>query len=196
MQVRSYHFQRASKPGSSNDKRTNWTGTRHKHPFARQRPGLLNGMESHRQRLAARRLSERHLIAHRLALVFLDHNEFAEGALAVRDAHGAAVKPHVQAMLMLACLAKFALAARPTRVKRDSVSRFNALHVGTHGLHCPRHFVPKHDRLLDANNAKAAMQVVVQVGPANTSRTNPYEHLVILHFGNRNRFQPQVFFRV
>ncbi len=52
--------------------------------------------------------------------------------------------------------------------------------------------MPGDEGLLEANHAKAARQVVVQIGIANTPGTNANQYLIVPHFGDLDHLETQI----
>jgi hypothetical protein len=114
----------------------------------------------------------------------------------VREGHGAAVKTHVQAVVVLACLAKAAVAARARGRDGDALAYLDAGDRCAETIHNARNFVAQSDGLFDAHSAKAAMLVVMQVGSANAAKGHIHAQLVLAQSGQFGVFNAQVFGRV
>ena len=104
---------RAGAPQAANQQRTDRATAGDQHLLAQHAAGALNRMQANRQGFGQRRLRQAQVVSHRMRLAGTDHQLLAEGALNMRERHGAAVKAHVQAMVVHAGLAKAAAAARP-----------------------------------------------------------------------------------
>ena len=111
-------------------------------------------------------------------LARLDHQQFAESTLDVRKRHGAAVKAHVQAVVVLARLAKPAVPTGPGRRNRDAVAAREPRHCDAHRFDGARDFVPQRHGLLDAHRAKATVLLVVQVRSADTTKGDAHQRLI------------------
>ena len=93
----------------------------------------------------------------------------AEGALDVRERHGAAVEAHVQALVRQALEAVRAGAAGPARRDRDPVADREALDAFPECDDPPGDLVAEDHRLAQPHGAEAAVVEVVQVGAADAA---------------------------
>jgi hypothetical protein len=103
------------RPSGDDGESSDRAAARDQHPLAQKRPGPIDGVQRHRQRLGESRLVDRDVLGDLVTLPFLGHQALPERALDVRHRHGAAVKAHVQALVLLpleAVLAALAGSAR------------------------------------------------------------------------------------
>ena len=160
--------------------------------LAQHAAGALNRMQANRQRFSQCRLGQAQVVRHRMSLAGADHQLLAEGALNVRKRHGAAVKAHVQAMVLHAGLAKTAVAARAGRRYGDALAFCKTADFRAHGLHDTGDLVAQGHGLLDAHGAKAAVLVVVQVRAANAAKSHGHQQLMLAHGGLLPVFESQI----
>ena len=118
------------------------------------------------------------MLSDRVCLVSFNDELLCEGALDVREGHGAAKEAHVQAMILLAQLAETASAARTRRRDGNALSHAEVLDVGTQAIDHTRNLMAQSHRLLDANRAKTSVLVIVQIGAANATECDFDANLV------------------
>ena len=157
-----------------------------------QGPGLPRRMQADGKRLGKGGDVQIHAGRHRESLRLGADQDLAKPALHMRHAHGAAVEPHVEAVIGLAGQAKPAMAARQAGVDRHMVAGPHTRHLGSHIGHLASDFVAQDHRLLDAHRAEAAMAVIMQVRPANPASANPHRHIVRPHGGDLRLLDAQV----
>ena len=87
----------------------------------------------------------------------------------MRETHGAAVKAHVQAMVVMPLLTEATVPARARWRNRNALSHRQAAHGFAQFRHNARDFMAQHHRLFDAHRSKPALVVVMQVGPTNAA---------------------------
>ena len=111
----------------------------------------------------------------------------------MRRPHGAAVEPHVEAVLLLAGQTELAATAGTARVDRHAIADLDPRHQRADRLNGAGRFVTENERLADANHAEAAISVIVQVGTADAAGTDPQQNLMRHDIGYRYRFQAKFF---
>ena len=153
-------------------------------------------MQTHRQRLGQCGFRQAQVVGNRVGLVTLDDDLLGKRALDVRKGHGAAVKTHVQAVVVLARLAKAAVAAGARGRNGDALALGHTAHTRAHTLDHARDLVPQCNGLLDAHGAKAAVLVVMQVRAANAAIGHIHAQLVFAQSGQFGVFDAQVFGRM
>jgi predicted secreted protein len=94
------------------------------------------------------------------------------------EPHRAAVKQHVEAVLLLALGAVAAGVARPARVHRDPHAGLDGRDLGADARHHAGDLVTEDHRLLQPHRAEAAVVIVVQVGAADAAGLDTDLHLV------------------
>src|SRR5882672_4920242 len=92
----------------------------------------------------------------------------------------------------LALEAVAALSAWETGIDRDPIARAHVRHLGADLHDLASRLVAEDHRLLDAHRAKAAMQVVVQVGPADAAGADADFHVTAAHGSNVRLLDPEV----
>jgi hypothetical protein len=162
------------------------------HALAEQRPGTVDGVQRHRQRLGHRAFAVADMVCQLVRLAGVADDALAEGALHMRHAHCAAVVAHVQAVVVLALLAIAALAAGPARADGHALAGREAGHGAAHRLDAACDLVAQHHRLLDAHRAEAAVLEVMQVRTADAAGAHAHLQLVWLEWRRVDFFDPQV----
>jgi len=122
-----------------------------------------------------------------------DYQGLAEGALDMGKTHGAAVVAHVHALIVRGLAAILATPAGTARINRHQIPHRKALHTLTQGGDAAGHLVAENHRLLDANRAKPAIVVIMQVGSADPSRFHLDKGLTFTGSRDFGFFYPQVF---
>jgi hypothetical protein len=84
-------------------------------------------------------------------------------------AHGAAIKHHVEAVVLLALLAVDTNSAGATWINCNPVSSFQGGYIGTHRRNLTSNLMAENHRFFQPNRTKAPMAIVMQVRPANAS---------------------------
>ena len=128
-----------------------------------------------------------------MGLVALDDDLLAEGALDMREGHGAAEKSHVQAVVVLASLAEAALAAGPRGRNGDPLAYLQAGDCRAHCVDHARDFMAQGHGLADAHRTKAAVLVVVQVRATDAPKGDLDPQLLGPKLGQAGVFDAQVF---
>src|SRR5260221_11734953 len=118
---------------SGDGERTDRPRPGHQHAPAGQRAGPVDGVEGDGERLAEGGLAGAERGADRKALRLVGDERFGEGALDMREAHGAAVEAHVETVIFLSGEAEAAMPAGPARIEGDAVARLDAGHAGADG---------------------------------------------------------------
>jgi hypothetical protein len=86
-----------------------------------------------------------------------------------------------------------AMTAGVARIHRDPISDADPRHVFTHFDDGSGHLVAEDHRLLEANRAKAAVLVIVEVGPADPASGQTHLDLAWARWvGRRHVFDPEV----
>lgn len=91
--------------------------------------------------------------------------------------HGRPVEAHVEALVRLSEHAVFAPGAGARGVHGHLVANSQTLDAIPHRRNHAQHLVPKGHRLADAYRAEPAMQVVVQIGSAESAIRDAHLHL-------------------
>jgi len=112
-----------------------------------------------------------------MGLVRLDHQLFTERSLDVRETHGAAVKTHVQALVVLAQLAIAAFEAGPRRRNRHALADAEAFHAFAQRRHHPGDLVAQGHRFLDAHRTETTVLEIVQIRSADAAKGDPHLQL-------------------
>lgn len=183
---------RAAEAGHQNHQRADRAAAGDQDALAEEGTGLLAGMQAHRERLGDRGFGERQLVRDRHRLRRIDRDELAKAALHMRKAHRAAEEAHVEALVAEAFLAMQALAARLARIDRNAGAGLYRSDTVTDGRDHAGDLVPQRHRLLDADDAEAAVMVVVQVGAANTAISDLDADLARGGRGIGIRIDPQI----
>jgi hypothetical protein len=132
------------------------------------------------------------VIGYRVGLMALDHDLLAKSALNVREGHGAAVKAHVQAVVVLAGLAVAAMAAGPRGRDGDALPAHKPTDFGPPAVDDARDLVAQGQGLADAHRAKAAVLVVVQVRAADATESDFNAQLLVAQRRQFGGFDAQV----
>jgi hypothetical protein len=111
-------------------------------------------------------------------------------------AHGAAVKAHVQTLILAPREAEFASVAGPARADGDALADPHALRGRAYRFDNARDFMAKHHWLAQAHDAKPAMIIIVQVRPANAADRDANANVIWAEFGDFDGFDPQILSRV
>jgi hypothetical protein len=120
----------------------------------------------------------------------------AEGALHMREAHRAAVKAHVEAMVLPALEAVAAMVARTARIDRDGRAGLDPQNLGADGLDHPRDFVAKNHRLAEAHGSKPAVVEIVQVRAADAAEGDAHANVARAERRDSCLLDPQVLRRM
>jgi hypothetical protein len=99
-------------------------------------------------------------------------------------------------MVVLACLAKTAMAAWARGRDGDTLAFDRTLNARTETIDHARNFMAQGDRLLDANGSKPAVLVIVEVRPANAAKGHIHAQLLVAQRGQFGVFDAQVFGRM
>ena len=126
-----------------------------------ERAGAGDGVERHGERLGQGGDADRHVIGNLVALSGQCDEPLAEGALDVREGHGAAVEAHVEALVRKALQAVFAGAAGAARRDGDAVADGEAFGPGADSDDAPGDLVAEDHRLAQSDGAEAAVVVIV-----------------------------------
>ena len=153
-------------------------------------------MQANRQGLCQGRLGQAQVVRNGMRLAGINDQFFAECALDVGKRHGAAVKTHKQAVVVLPSLAKLATPAGPGRGNGDALADLQAVDLAAHSLNNTRNLMAQGHRLLDAHRAKTAMLVVMQVRAANAAKSHLHQQLLLSQTRRLNVLQPQIFGRM
>ena len=139
------------------------------YPFAEQRPGAVDGVQRNREGFGKGALAERNAVSQSVTLARFGDELLAKSAIHMRHPHGAAIKAHVEALVLLALEAIFAGIARKRRRHRDPVADGEIPDAGAKFAHRAGHLMAKHHRMLDADRTKTAMIEIVEIGTADAS---------------------------
>ena len=149
-------------------------------------------MQADRQGFGQSGLGQAQVIGNRVGLVALDDQLFAERALDVGKRHGAAVKTHVQAVVVLTRLAKAAVGARARGRNGNALAHRQASHLRAQCLNDARHLMAQCNGLFDAHRAKTAVLGVMQIRAANAAIGHLHLNLMGLWRRQFARFQAQI----
>ncbi len=166
-QVGDHDFAGAGVAGDHGAEHADGAGAGDEDAAAEEGAGLADGVQADGEGLGEGGAFERH--GGRDGLGFVADQEFAEAALDVRHAHGAAVEAHVQAVLLGAFETVFARLAGQRGVDGDAISDLDRCDAGADGFDDAGHFVSEHNGLAHAHRAKAAMMIVVEIGAADAA---------------------------
>ena len=117
---------------STNEQRANRATARDKYLFAQHTTSTLNGVQAHRQGFCQCRFRQAQVLSDRVCLVSFNDELLCEGALDVREGHGAAKEAHVQTMILLSRLAEAARAAGARRRNGNALTHCEVFDV------CPK----------------------------------------------------------
>ncbi len=127
-----------------------------------------------------------------MRLRFLANEDFAERALNMREAHRAAVKPHVEALILAPFKAELASVAGTTGVDGDAVADRDAPRVRADGLDDAGDLMAEHHRLAQPHEPEAAVVVIMQIGAANAAGGDAHANVVGAEFGDVDVLDPQI----
>jgi len=142
----------------------------------RARP--CDGVQTHGEGFGQGGQGQIHVVAQGVGLIGFNHQVLSKRALNVGKAHGAAVKTHVEAVVLMPFLAVNALSAGPRWRDGHALAGAQVLHRLAHLRHDARDFVAQHHGLLQAHRAKAAMLEVMQIRAANAAVCDVDAHLL------------------
>jgi len=104
-----------------------------------------------------------------MTLPGLSDENLAKSSLNMRHWHRAAIKAHVQALVLLALQAIVASVAGPAWRNRDAVADCESRYGRTQGLDGPGDFVTEDHGLAHPHRAETAVVEIVQAGPADAA---------------------------
>jgi hypothetical protein len=110
----------------------------------------------------------------------------------VREHGCAAVEGHARAQVGAAGLARPAAPARLARVHRDPVVDPHARDLGAHLDHVARDLMSEDQGLAHREVADPALEVIVQIGAADTPRPESHPHLIRPERQGRSLLDPQL----
>ena len=115
-------------------------------------------MQRYRQRLRHGRLTGAQAIG-RHALQGVRHQNLTESALNMRERHGAAIKPHVQALVVQAFLAEAAGSARAGWRNRNQTTDLQPIDAFAQFLNDGGDLMAQHHRFTQPHGAETAMMI-------------------------------------
>ena len=127
-------------------------------------------MQRYRERFRHGRFMNGDTVPHLVALIRLGDETLTKRALNMRHGHGGAIKAHVQALVLLALQAKFAMVAGPARRYGNPVANGETGDTLSQSLDGTGHLMAEDHRLPHAHRAEAAVIVIMQVGAADATR--------------------------
>ena len=153
-------------------------------------------MQSHRKRFGERKLAQRDVPRHGIALPLAHHEVFLEHALHVRKQARAAEEFHLGAEVLAALTAIVTATTGMRRRNGDVVARFHASDAGTDRGDDAGGFVAWDQRLAHDEAAVAAFEIVVEIRTANAGGAQLQQHFARTRRGGLGRLDPQVFLGV
>ena len=88
-----------------------------------------------------------------------------------------------------------AIAAAPAgtaRIDGDTIAGSHAGHLRAHGLDPSRNFVTENHRLAQANAPEAAVEVIMEIRPADAAGLDPDSHVPRAQFRHRHRLDAKI----
>jgi hypothetical protein len=115
-----------------------------------------------------------------------------KGALDVRKGHGAAVKAHVQAMVVLPLRAKPAGMTGPRGGYGHQLARLEITGVFPKGSNHARNFMAQNHRLAQFDRSESTVMIIMEIRAADPARLHLDQHLTSGGGGNVLGFNAQV----
>ncbi|MNZ68232.1 hypothetical protein D3C78_864940 [compost metagenome] len=139
-------------------------------------------MQRHRERLGHGGLAGAQAIG-RHALQGVRHQNLTESTLNMRERHGAAIKAHVEALVVQAFLAEAAGSAGAGRRNGHQTADLQPFDALAQFFDDGRDLMAQHHRLTKPHRAEASVIVIMQIAAANSApdQTKP-------HFSRSRRF--------
>jgi hypothetical protein len=153
-------------------------------------------MQPHRKRLREGQLSQRDVASDRIALALAHHEIFLEHPLHVREQAGAAEEFHLRAEVLAPFAAVVAAPAGMRRRDGNVVTLLHARDAGPNGRDDAGRLVARNQRLAHDEAAVAALEIVVEVRPADAGGAQAQQHFARARRRRVGGFDPQVFLRV
>jgi hypothetical protein len=144
------------------------------HPVTRTRlpsndPARHDGVQDDGKGLGKGSLVDGDAVGDLVALPGFSDETLAKGALNMRHRHRAAVKAHVQALVLLALQAIVASVAGPARRNRDAVTDRKPRYRRTQRLDGPGNLMTEDHGLAHPHGAEAAMVEIMQIRSADAA---------------------------
>ena len=143
--------------------------TRDEDSLAEERAGAGDGMKRDGEGLGKGGNSCRDAFGDLVALPAFGHELLAKGALDMGHRHRAAVKAHVEAVVLLALEAIFARVARPARRDGHPVADRQPGDAATESGYAARYLMTENHRLANTDGTEASMLVVVKIRAADAA---------------------------
>ncbi|MND39747.1 hypothetical protein D3C80_304730 [compost metagenome] len=156
--------------GGNDRQRTDRPTAGDQNTFVGQCAGAVDAVQRYREGFGHGRFMDGDAIPHLVALVCFGDEALAECTLNMRHGHGGAIKAHVQALVLLALQAEFAMVAGPARRYGNTVANSQTGNPLSQSLDGTGHLMAKDHRLTHAHGAETAVIVIMQVGAADAAR--------------------------
>jgi hypothetical protein len=121
-----------------------------------------------------------------------DDKVLLKGALDMRKGHGAAVKAHVQAMVVLPFRAKGADLTGPGGGYGHQLALLQIAGVCSERANYARDLMAQYHRLAQFDRSKPTIMIIVEIRPADAARLHLDQHLTSARGGHLLWFNAQV----